>query len=346
MSNRAKRANTTRKKGRSNKRNRNKIVPSRGTAFHDAINGLPLLGKRFEYGHFLYYDYTLNLAGTAGVFTARYFRANDLYDPDATGTGSQPMGFDQAMTFWEQFAVFGAKCSVTFVSTTDVAVRCGIFLSPDTTNPTPVQVMENGLINSRVIAGTQLGNSRSTATINLDVNNVEYFQMKSKEEYFASDKFFGTAASTPTEMVYFGVFAFGITTATNFSVYFDIMLSYDARFQEPRKVANSLHVKNPVPLQPPMGQRIGVRGGRLPQALGVRFNAPYGGFTGSGDEEESKQEMKEPHGMVPPDSLSLGLSDPISNLQLGEDDEQEVRILREWSETISKPPAKQSTCAV
>lgn len=46
-----------------------------------------------------------------GVATQVY-RANDLYDPDFTGVGNQPRGFDQLMTLYDHFVVIGSKITV------------------------------------------------------------------------------------------------------------------------------------------------------------------------------------------------------------------------------------------
>lgn len=40
------------------------------------------------------------------------FRATDLYDPDYTGTGHQPLGFDQMMLMYRKFLVLKSKISV------------------------------------------------------------------------------------------------------------------------------------------------------------------------------------------------------------------------------------------
>lgn len=211
-----------------------------GSARRDAIYTLPLLGTKFEDKRMLYYDYELSLAGTSGILTVSYFRTNDVYDPWQTGSGHQPIGFDQAMLFWEQFAVFSSKISVTFVSDTAIPVRVGVYLSPDTNNPTANEVIENGYVKSSVISGIQTGTSKNITTIDLTCDNMKYYQMSSKETYFANPNFVGTVASSPVEGAYFGVFAFSMATANTFQVYYDVTISYDVRFQEPRKISHSL----------------------------------------------------------------------------------------------------------
>jgi len=68
---------------------------------------------------FTYVDQvTLNApVGLASYYT---YRANDLFDPDATGIGHQPYGFDQMISFFNHFTVIGSK--ITVQTTNNLAV--------------------------------------------------------------------------------------------------------------------------------------------------------------------------------------------------------------------------------
>jgi hypothetical protein len=190
----------------------------------------------------LYYDSRFEHSTVGGVMTVAYFRANDLFDPQAAAGGHQPIGFDQAMLFWNQFCVFSSKISVTFMSNTLQAVRVGIFISPDTVAPASfIDLMENGLLRTTVIQGDggTTGAANNLKTISLSCDNVKYFDTK-RENYFSNPNFIGTVAASPVEMCYFGVFTYDFTGANNYDVFYDVTLSYDARFQEPRKIPHSL----------------------------------------------------------------------------------------------------------
>lgn len=56
---------------------------------------------------------TLNI-GVAGAAATHVYRASDLYDPDFTGVGGQPRGFDQLMLLYDHFTVIGSKITVKF----------------------------------------------------------------------------------------------------------------------------------------------------------------------------------------------------------------------------------------
>lgn len=47
----------------------------------------------------------------------RQFNLNSLFDPDRTGTGHQPMGFDQLKTFYNRYRVLSCKWEVNHIPT-------------------------------------------------------------------------------------------------------------------------------------------------------------------------------------------------------------------------------------
>lgn len=66
------------------------------------------------------------------------FIANGMYDPNITGTGHQPMGFDQMKIFYNHYVVHKAHIKVTFwaeSSGDNYGCICGIKLSDDATIP-------------------------------------------------------------------------------------------------------------------------------------------------------------------------------------------------------------------
>jgi len=215
----------------------------RGSARADQKYTLPLLGDKFENKRILYFDYAFEHNVTGGVLKTHYFRANDLFDPDATGTGHQPIGFDQAMLFWEQFVVFSSKITVTFMSNHANTSRVGIFLSPDQTDPASIQtMMENGYLITDVVASSAASSSGHLLVkqLTLTFDATRYFSFKSREEYFANSQFTGNVGASPSELAYFCIFTYDFAGSSNYDVFYDVTLSYDARFWEPRKISTSL----------------------------------------------------------------------------------------------------------
>ena len=68
------------------------------------------------------------IGGTPGVYV---FRSNSCYDPNFTGTGHQPRGFDQIMTMYQYIAVRECQMEVWF-TTSDGAPVIGSIASRNT----------------------------------------------------------------------------------------------------------------------------------------------------------------------------------------------------------------------
>jgi hypothetical protein len=172
-----------------------------------------------------------------------FFSANGMFDPDITGTGHQPMGFDQMMTFYEQATVVKSTCTVRFLPSQPAI--CGIALVPDTsTFNLPQKIIENGLC----IHQFNTGLTTSSASLNEDIKGVtlncsipSYFGKENEKTIIDDVDLFTTAAANPVEQVYYCVFAwqFNPDGSTAKAVEFDVQLSFDAVYWEPRKVASS-----------------------------------------------------------------------------------------------------------
>lgn len=65
----------------------------------------------------LRWTHNLALDPTTTGIAYNIYRLNSLYDPDLTGTGTQPMGFDQYAAFYTHYEVKAVKIKVTFSGT-------------------------------------------------------------------------------------------------------------------------------------------------------------------------------------------------------------------------------------
>ncbi len=59
-------------------------------------------------------------ANPGTTFYEYVFAGNSLYDPDVTGVGGQPTGFDQLSNFYNKYRVMSSSISVTFINTASV----------------------------------------------------------------------------------------------------------------------------------------------------------------------------------------------------------------------------------
>lgn len=61
------------------------------------------------------YCETKNLTIPASTVANYVIQANGMYDPDITGTGHQPMYFDQIAALYQEYTVIGAKITIDIV---------------------------------------------------------------------------------------------------------------------------------------------------------------------------------------------------------------------------------------
>lgn len=191
----------------------------------------------------LYYE--KNLAVTApvtGLASGYVFSCNGAYDPNITGTGHQPMGFDQMMLLYNQFTVTQSTITITFAPIATLITRAALVLLPSTVVPTdPTQLMENGLIVSTVfdVLGTSILTRLPKLTLSCDIKR--YFGRRSDAELKDDPNLYGTVSANPSEQVYFAFVVWQLNPdGTNTTVVdFDVLLSYDIMYWEPKKLAPS-----------------------------------------------------------------------------------------------------------
>jgi len=88
--------------------------------------------------------------GVGGAAGNHFFKANGMFDPDSTGVGHQPLGFDQYMSMYDHFKVLKSKCTISSVTgNTDAngnSIIYALSLDDDATTNTNIENMiEQGL---------------------------------------------------------------------------------------------------------------------------------------------------------------------------------------------------------
>jgi len=189
-----------------------------------------------KWGKLPYYDQNSFSTGalTAGGYV---FSANGMFDPNITGVGHQPMGFDQMMLFYEHYTVTQAKITVNFYNTdADDSVIVGILIAPDATINTNFSALnENGMLVKRWL-NNATGNSgnKTTLTIQADIAKIN-----GRKDLIDDDIFRGDVAANPTEQSYIHLFAYNHVSVNVVTVAFEVTIEYVAKFTEPRKMTQS-----------------------------------------------------------------------------------------------------------
>jgi len=143
--------------------------------------------------------------------TSQSFRANDLYDPDYTGLGHQPRGFDQLTPFYQRFYVVGSRIRVKQVIMPNQAVSnmepmyWGIDI---TRSPTELDGLTQSDIIERVKTYKLGGNFFNTSTVTQNkskkFSTKKHFSVKSM---IGDNSYYCTDGASPSNVGYFTCWA-------------------------------------------------------------------------------------------------------------------------------------------
>lgn len=187
----------------------------------------------------------------SGNVVAHYFNANGMYDPDHTGTGHQPLGYDQWATIYDHYTVLGAKIHVqqTPNGTADTQSAFlpgvfGVFIDDDTSLSYTkvsevIESKQNGAMGSyRSYGYPQTLTSGTNPNIVKKFSTKKFFGVRDvvgKHDYRGS--FIG---SNPSETAYFVLWAGAPDGAQDVpSMTFMVTIEYIAMCTEPKYIAQS-----------------------------------------------------------------------------------------------------------
>jgi len=137
----------------------------------------------------------------SGSVTDYMFSANGLYDPDISGTGHQPYGFDQLMEMYAHYTVIGSKIKVRLVNNGNDPIWTGVLLrnSNTTLSGTNIsQLMEQPGSNFRLI-GTVMP---TPAIYTKGFSAKKFFGQKA---IVGQSLYRGDVSANPTEQAYFHI---------------------------------------------------------------------------------------------------------------------------------------------
>lgn len=167
-----------------------------------------------------------------GLSTAavQVFTANGLYDPDITGIGHQPAGYDQYMALYDEYLVTKSWIKVSFYNTdtTNTQVVGLGFLDFATTSADFRKYVEQGNFKWASIDTSKSGQAFCTITHELDMRKC------STQDIFNEDNFTGKAGSNPSDTHYWHVVAAAGDLSTNSSpVRCIVEIQYEVYFRDP-----------------------------------------------------------------------------------------------------------------
>jgi len=171
-----------------------------------------------------------NAVGAASQY---FFKANGLYDPNYTGVGHQPRGFDQLMALYDHFVVIGAKLTLWIANTDSTDSNMITLHIQDDYSPTgdPTDILERRFIKAKCFSGESGGINSGTMSIAV---NPPKFLGRSKP--LSDPDLKGNSSGDPSEKCYFVVSAFPATSGQDTSpVSVRARIEYTTILIEPRQ---------------------------------------------------------------------------------------------------------------
>lgn len=161
------------------------------------------------------------------------FSCNSLYDPNTTGTGHQPYGFDQWGTVYNHYEVLGCKITllVSIAGSAQTGVLVGINQSDDTTVPVNVtQLMESNAATYRLC----VAQSAPTYLVS------KWSQKKNFPGKRGDDSMMSSFSGSPAEQMYFNIWAASADQSTILqTVSIQVKIDYIAKLSERREFNQS-----------------------------------------------------------------------------------------------------------
>lgn len=176
--------------------------------------------------------------GIAGVPNYHYFSCNGCYDPDITGTGHQPMGFDELMAKYLHYRVLGSHMEVKILASqfasesSNVLSLVGLTVTPNgsSTINDGNELREQQGTKSTVVPRQAQGMKRLTMGWGLK----RTFGAKA-----ADGALYGNASSNPTEQSFYRIVLVGDHGFQTEDITLFIKIKYLVEFIEPIKQTGS-----------------------------------------------------------------------------------------------------------
>lgn len=185
----------------------------------------------------------VSLNPALGVSSTYVFSANGLYDPNYSGTGHQPLGFDQWMTFYDHYHVVRSSMKATIIPSDTTAANAaafgGVLLRDSAGSMTGADVsllLEQKPIGASAYKQIPLVYDRATVVRSI----FDYGKFYGVSDLLASSVLRGDVANNPTEQAYYHIWVAPLSAGLDLpSMVLLAEIEYDVVFSEPKTLAQS-----------------------------------------------------------------------------------------------------------
>lgn len=187
---------------RTQRRPRRRTIRRTQQVKYHVPRGVAGYGKPYQIAKLRYAIYegdAHNLASSTGSLGQTIYRANDLFDPWFSGSGSQPRPFDQLMAQFRNFIVLGSKIVVDFSfgggSSTSNSMICAVTVRDGSVAmSTAKDVMEHPRTSFKNL---------TAESDHIRVINKYSWRLTGGSDPLDNNHLYGTTAASPVEQFYY-----------------------------------------------------------------------------------------------------------------------------------------------
>lgn len=210
----------------------------KATMYAPTANMLTSMGKQYltqNVGPFgtrwagrLKYVDRFNMSNALGIYSEILFNLNSLFDPDRTGTGHQPLGFDNLATIFSRYRVLKTSYRITGTNT------------EQNQNLSVIVYADNGVASAGSCANAlehgwsqvKMRNGFSPASIFKGTVVLNKLTGNSLEAYRSDDAYTALVSGSPSELLLLHVGIEGSAAVASSFNYF-LELEFDCEFWDP-----------------------------------------------------------------------------------------------------------------
>lgn len=164
---------------------------------------------------------------TSTLITTNVFRGNSGFDPDVTGTGQQPVWWDDYSLFYSRYRVISSRCTAQFVYNTNSGVGAWIGITPRHLATLPAAGLAGCAATPENVTGAMNGNTPGRTLTNV-CNTADFLGYKSG--MMGSDDLAALVTANPAHQWYWHVYAQCADGSTSLVIEALVTIDYDLHF--------------------------------------------------------------------------------------------------------------------
>jgi hypothetical protein len=177
------------------------------------------------------------LSGASGVLNKHTFSCNNIYDPDVSGTGSQPLGHDEWSAFYTNYVVHHAEAKITVVpaNSQTIPVIVGLRTEAADTSWTDYDRLVENDSNSYCVMPPSISNPAIHLKQTCDL--ARFFNVTDIKDN--ETRLGATFGAGPSDQAYFCVWGQAVDKGTTWSAHVLIEITYYVEVSQPLTLNSS-----------------------------------------------------------------------------------------------------------